>query len=231
MDAVTGPTAASAYSLAHDERRLRVFVLSDVRLYSEGLAALLAAVAAIRVVGASAVDVALSRRLAESVPDVLLVDAAALRASDAVQRLAVEHPAMLVVAYGVSEEPDEVIACAQRGAAGYVPRDASVADLVEVLWSVDRGELLCSPRIASTLFRRVAALGEPGPAPAAALTTREREVIGLIDRGLSNKEIAATLSIEVATVKNHVHHVLEKLDVPRRSAAAARLRSATWRRS
>jgi DNA-binding NarL/FixJ family response regulator len=194
-------------------------------LYSEGLAALLAAEPSVRVVGAGALDEAALTRIIEADPHILLVDATALRRTDFIHRVRAAVPDALVVACGVSEEREEIIACAEQGAAGYVARDASAEDLVNVVRSVERGELPCSPRIAAMLFRRLATPAqtdrtELGPP----LTARERDVIALIDRGLSNKEIAASLGIELATVKNHVHHILEKLDVRRRSAAAARLR-------
>lgn len=80
--------------------------------------------------------------------------------------------------------------------------------------------------MASSLFRCISKLSAAGtPAPASvSLTSREREVIELIDQGCSNKQIARTLSIEVATVKHHVHHLLAKLKVSRRGEAAARFR-------
>lgn len=205
---------------------LRVFVLSDVRLYSEGLAGLLAAVPSIAVVCASAVDAGTVEQILDVHPDVLLVDAVALCRGDIVVRVSTELPALRVVACGVAEEAGEIIACARSGAVGYVARDASAEELVRTVLSVQRGELHCPPRIASVLFRHMSAVAMTEvTAPATSLTAREREVIALIDRGMSNKEIAAALTIEVATVKNHVHHILEKLQVRRRSAAAARLRT------
>jgi len=115
-----------------------------------------------------------------------------------------------------------VLLCAEAGAAGYVPCDGTIDNLVDTIHSVARGELLCSPRIAATLFR---ALHVRVPKPdadrlALTLTAREREIAPLIDRGLSNKEIAAHLRIEAATVKNHVHNLLESF----RSRRAARRR-------
>jgi two-component system, NarL family, nitrate/nitrite response regulator NarL len=77
-----------------------------------------------------------------------------------------------------------------------------------------------------TLAQRMAPAG-----PQARLTSRERGIVALIDEGLSNKQIATRLGIEVCTVKNHVHHVLEKLEVTRRSQAAARLRHSRLIRS
>ncbi|HEX7241600.1 MAG TPA: response regulator transcription factor, partial [Longimicrobiaceae bacterium] len=125
----------------------------------------------------------------------------------------------------IVETEDVVLACAEAGVSGYVSRGASLDDLVGALRSVARGELVCSPHIAGSLFRRVAALSERREAsPAAVLTPREREILGLIDQGLSNKEISRRLRIELSTVKNHVHNLLEKLQVSRRGAAAACLR-------
>ena len=218
-------TATPRDSSKMSEGRLRVFVVSDVRLYSDGLAALLATDPSIEVAGSAALDERGAQRIRAARPDILIVDAIALRSSDFVARLAAELPSMLILACGVREELEEVVACAQCGAAGYVARDASADDLVRIVRSLERGELPCPPRIASMLFRQLAGRSTvPIADPAAALTARERQVIALVDRGLSNKEIAASLSIEVATVKNHVHRVLEKLAVHRRSAAAARLR-------
>jgi DNA-binding NarL/FixJ family response regulator len=212
-----------------DAGLLRVFVLSDVRLYSDGLSTLLAADRETCVVGAAASAESLTyERILDVRPDVLLVDSATLRHGDLVRRVEAVVPEMLVVAFGVAEDLDEVLACARAGARGYVPRQASAEELVRTVRSVARGELPCSPRIAAMLFRQLAAADAVAPASAvAALTYREREVMALVDRGLSNKEIAAELGIEVPTVKNHVHRVLEKLDVRGRSAAAARMRLGT----
>jgi ATP/maltotriose-dependent transcriptional regulator MalT len=82
--------------------------------------------------------------------------------------------------------------------------------------------VLTSPAVAAVLLRRVAALGgERGAGDGPALTRRERQIVGLIGRGLSNKEIAGTLRIELPTVKNHVHNILEKLRVERRAEAVS----------
>jgi DNA-binding NarL/FixJ family response regulator len=98
-------------------------------------------------------------------------------------------------------------------------------DLTATITSVSRDELLCSPRVAAALLRRVGALanGVRRPHATDGLTSRECEILGLIKEGLSNKEIAVRLHIEVATVKNHVHNLLEKLQVASRAEAASRL--------
>jgi DNA-binding NarL/FixJ family response regulator len=144
----------------------------------------------------------------------------------AIRSITTALPEAKVVSLGVAEDDGAVLACAEAGAVGYVPREGSLNDLLAVIESVARGEAVCSPRIAAALLRRVASLAAHRSANQipANLTSREREIVRLIDAGLSNKDIARRLCIEVATVKNHVHNVLEKLHLHRRGEAAAHLR-------
>ena len=110
--------------------------------------------------------------------------------------------------------------------AGYVGRGDSLEDLVAAVESAARGELHCSPKIAGSLVRRVAILaaGRAVVSLQGRLTSREREIARFLEKGLSNKEIATALCIEVATVKNHVHNLLEKLNVHRRTHVAGAVR-------
>jgi DNA-binding NarL/FixJ family response regulator len=204
-------------------------VVSDVRLYRDGLTDSLGRHNSLAIVGtASTSDEAVAQAISLR-PDVVIVDMAMPDSLGTVRCLKKVPQHAAVVAFAVAEVEHAVLACAEAGVAGYVPRDASIEDLVAAVHRAARGEALCSPRIAATLFRRVAALAaelHPVAAAAGQLTGREREIIALIDAGMSNKEIAQRLSIEVATVKNHVHNVLDKLQVNRRGQAAARLRAA-----
>jgi DNA-binding NarL/FixJ family response regulator len=95
-----------------------------------------------------------------------------------------------------------------------------VEELIDVLTRAARDELICSPRIAATLFRRVGSLAGQRDSAEFDLTLREREVLALIREDLANKQIAQQLQIAEATVKNHVHSLLEKLHVKRRAQAA-----------
>jgi DNA-binding NarL/FixJ family response regulator len=207
---------------------IRVVIVSDVRLYREGLAHILAAEPRLAVVG-SASDVQTALRVtAENVPDVALVDMVMAQMDAAVRGLTATAPSVKIVVLGVREIEQDLLVCAEAGVAGYVPRAASVHDLVIALEGVGRGELLCSARTAAALWKRVATLaatasGSESSGGGGGLTPRERETAALLEAGLSNKEIAARLGIEVATVKNHVHNLLEKLDVHRRGQAVARL--------
>jgi two-component system nitrate/nitrite response regulator NarL len=128
----------------------------------------------------------------------------------------------------VPELEQEILECAEAGVAGYVTRNGSLADLIATIESVGRDEIIVSPRVAAALVRRLALLAAErrGPSARRALTSRERDVVMLLEGGLSNKEIAERLCIEVTTVKHHVHNILKKLRVSRRGEAAAKLRGA-----
>lgn len=205
---------------------IRVLVCSDIRIYREGLAEALGRRPRLAVVGTAAcgedcVDAA--RRLD---PAVVLLDMASPGGAATARRLADATPGMRTLALAVAETEDEVVAYAEAGVSGYVTRDQTLDELVAALESVARGEVLCSPRTAAMLLRRVNTLGaarspRAGPAVAPSLTTREREILSLLADGLSNKQIGQRLSVELSTVKNHVHHILEKLGVARRGEAVA----------
>jgi two-component system, NarL family, nitrate/nitrite response regulator NarL len=201
----------------------RVVVVAEIRLYREGLADMLRGEPGMDVAAtASGVDEAV-RALREHEPDVVLIDMAIPDNAWVVRGLVAAVPGTRVVALAVPEVEREVLACAEAGVAGYVPREGSADELVDTLRHAVRGEALCSPAIVGTLFRQVAALAtDRRPRTAVGrLTARERQIMQLVDRGLTNREIASRLGIELSTVKNHIHNILDKLQVRRRAEAAA----------
>ena len=206
---------------------IRVLIVAEIRLYREGLAEMLQGEPEIDVVAiASGADEAV-RELRERQPDVVLLDVAIPENAWLARALMAAVPGARIVALAVPEIEQEVLACAEAGVAGYVTREGSVEDVVAAVSAVARGEVLCSPRMAASLFQRVATLAlERSPASIETrLTNRELEILDLIDQGLSNKEIARRLTIELSTVKNHVHNILDKLNVNRRAEAAAHARA------
>lgn len=203
-----------------------VLVVAATRLYREGLVERLDGARGLRVAGSAAGRDEAIRLCRELRPDIVLLDMSVAQDVHAIRSLA--DAGVRVVAFGVSESEDVVISCAEAGVSGYVGREASLDQLVAILRAVAREEVVCSPRVAGTLLRRVGALARErgaGDGPAQRLTSRETQVVALIDEGLSNKEIAARLNIELATVKNHVHNIIEKLHVSGRGEAAARVRA------
>ena len=205
---------------------IRVLLVSDIRLYREGVEAALARHGGVDVVGAAAGQREARVLATRARPNVALVDMTMPDSIACIRALHNAVPEVRAVALTVAEIESDVVACAEAGVFGYVTRESSLDELVAAIRSVVQGEMLCSPRIAATLVRHVAALAAtPLTRPLATLTGRELQVVALIEEGLSNKEIAGRLLIEAATVKNHVHNILEKLQVPGRTEAAAEVRA------
>ncbi len=121
-----------------------------------------------------------------------------------------------ILMIGVPDTEADIFSCIEvGGVSGYLTKEGSIGDLINNMQAIMRDETLCSPRIASQAFSRIARRASPGKESwsghSAHLTCREVEIVKSIEEGLSNKEIAVRLHIEVSTVKNHVHNILDKL--------------------
>jgi two-component system nitrate/nitrite response regulator NarL len=222
------PDAGAHPSFRADEAPCSVVVIAGLAVYAESVAHQLGGHEGIEVNGATADPGRALHLVREARPDVVLLGMDLPEGVALLRLIAGEHTAARIVALGLDERDGRVIECAEAGIAGYVAPGTRLAALAPLVRSVAAGEAACSPRIAARLLERVAALASAsGPQPpGGALTPREREIVALIDDGLSNKQIARRLGIELATVKNHVHNVLRKLEVSGRAEAAALLRRA-----
>jgi DNA-binding NarL/FixJ family response regulator len=208
---------------------IRVLLVNEMRLVSNVIASVLEDESDIEVVGrAASVDEAPA--LAKE-SDVVLVstrlpDNGALKLTSAI---AEADPSVKVLVLGLGESKERVLRYVEAGADGYVLKNDSVDDLLRHIRAAQRGKALVSPKIAAALMSRVTELAqlfaeiESGISESADLTPREREILELIGQGLTNQEIADRLVIEVGTVKNHVHSILQKLDVSSRQDAASYL--------
>ena len=205
---------ASLYSAS------RIFVVSGLRLLREALRQVLTARGFNDVALLSPADVTDAVLIQRA--DIVVVDVGHPPMMDVVCLLTRREPPLRVIAYGIEEVRQDVLACAAAGAMAYARRDCTADELSDVIDRVQRDELLCSPHVAALLFRGHGSHPSSAErAPLLQLTMRERQVLAQIDLGLSNQEIAGHLNITVATVKHHVHRVLTKLGVRRRWAAAA----------
>jgi DNA-binding NarL/FixJ family response regulator len=163
----------------------------------------------------------LETRTAKFCADIGLFDVTSRSVFSVARRVKTMSPDMPIVAVAVPEVADQVLACVDAGFCAYVPRNASPSELLDTVERALRGETLCDPRIARTLFDELARR-RPVPTHGSidALTPREIEIAKLLGIGTGNREIAAQLHLSVATIKNHVHSVLHKLHVERRSQVA-----------
>lgn len=160
-------------------------------------------------------------------PDIVLLDVGAHLALKTARALRARDAAVRLVAIGLEEHPAQVLPWAMVGATGLVARTASVDELLSTLIGVARGEAPCSSGMTGALLRGVGTSSNVmlDERSSTELTSREREVARLVADGHSNKEIAAHLQIQPGTVKCHVHIIIRKLGVSRRTQVAAKL----WR--
>jgi DNA-binding NarL/FixJ family response regulator len=162
----------------------------------------------------------------DSRPDIFLVEASAplRRCLEQVKCLQTIVPGCKTIILGVPDTDEAILACIEvGGASGYVLDNGSFDDVVRNIRAVAAGETICSPHVANLAFARVSALARQanviGANQPQYLTRREQDIIESIEKGLCNKEIAVRLGIEVSTVKNHVHNILDKLKLQDRRSA------------
>lgn len=191
---------------------MRVLVVTEIRLYRDGVADALERlpdVDQVLTAATPAAAVVTARRIG---CDVVLLDMTIPDSTSTARSLVTARPSVKVVALGVPEDGPEVVACAEVGVAGYVSRDASLEDLGEALRSAIKGEVACSGKVAAGLIRHIARQAHSSHLAQVQvqLTHRERDVLRLLESGMTNKEIARALDIQLSTVKNHMHSLLSK---------------------
>lgn len=190
-------------------------VVSDVLLYREGLAAGLAGLGEFgRVVPVAAGELP---ALLESLrPDVMFIDVSRRDSCEAARLARRIVPRLLVIGFGMTSD-EEGMAGAEAGMTGFVDHDGTIEDLNRTARRALRGVPVCPAPLMSRLLQRVEQMASlPSAGGGGQLTRRERQIASLVETGLSNKEIAGRLNISPATVKNHVHMILDKLNLPRR---------------
>ncbi len=204
---------------------IRVLIVDDHALFRRGLELVLGGEPDIEIVGEAADGMEGVQRAAELEPDVVLMDVRMPGASgvEAARQIRVAQPGVKVVMLTVSEDEEDLFAAVRAGASGYLLKEVSIDEVADAVRAVQRGHSLISPSMASKLLVEFNVLSrrvqeQHGNAPR--LTDRELQVLRLIARGMSNKEIATDLVIAENTVKNHVRNILEKLQLRSRMEAA-----------
>jgi two-component system, NarL family, nitrate/nitrite response regulator NarL len=191
---------------------VKVLVVTEIRLYRDGVAEALRRLDDVEVAATASTGVAAVLKAVGTKCDVVLLDMALADSTEAVASLLAAKPDLKVVALGVPEEGPEVVTFAEAGVCGYISRDASLSEVGDVLRCAVRGEASLSGKIAAGLLKHIAfhARMTKTGCSTQQLTPREREVVQLLQSGMTNRQIARALDLELSTVKNHVHNVLTK---------------------
>jgi DNA-binding NarL/FixJ family response regulator len=209
-----------------DDDVIRVLIADDQALFRRGLYVVLGTEENIEVVAEAEDGEQAIAKAEEMAPDVVLMDVRMPRVNgiEAAQRIREVLPSTKILMLTVSDEEDDLYEAIKAGANGYLLKEISVEEVATAIRSVVQGQSLISPSMASKLLnefnslaRQAAEKKEQLPAPV--LTTRELEVLKLVARGMSNRDVADQLYISENTVKNHVRNILEKLHLHSRMEA------------
>jgi len=203
---------------------IHVYLLSENRLLRETLTRFINKKNNVRVVGASAFSSLAIDQIIAATPDVLLSDTADHALSDlqVIPEVLKAIPRVKVVMFGMETDKQTFLRSVQQGVMGYVLKDASTAEVLEAIRAVSNQEAVCPVRLQRCLFEFVAGRSEPMPSfhikRHLGLSRREQQLVQMIGRGLTNKEIASQLNLSEQTIKNHVHSMLGKLGATDRLA-------------
>jgi DNA-binding NarL/FixJ family response regulator len=204
---------------------IRVLLADPHALFRRGVRLVLEDEADIEVVGETGDGLDAVERIVDLMPDLVLMDVGMPGVSgiEATRQVRALVPSVKVAILTVSERDEDLFAAVRAGATGYLLKEVSIEELPEAVRAVARGHSLISPTMASRLLTEFNVLSrrveeERGNVPR--LSDRELEVLRLVARGLSNREIATELVIAENTVKNHVRNILEKLQLRSRMEAA-----------
>jgi DNA-binding NarL/FixJ family response regulator len=209
---------------------IRVFLLIENRLLREALVRLFRKRPDLLVVGQSGQDDATARDVSDSKCDVLVI--ATFQTTWLPTNFALANVGQLglkTVLIGMDADEEQFMAAVRSGVTGYLLKEASASDVVGAVRAVFRGEAVCPPQLCSTLFRFVAQKAREMPlqnsTPKPDLTLRQQQLVTLVAKGLTNKEIASHLNLSEFTVRNHIHRILKQVDAETRSEAVETIRA------
>ncbi|WP_328471101.1 response regulator transcription factor [Actinoplanes sp. NBC_00393] len=198
--------------------QLRVLIVDDDDLMRAGLRAVLSSDDSIDVIGEAADGREAVTLAADTTPDVVLMDVRMpqLDGIAATRELSETVPATRVLMLTTFEDDDYVFGALSAGASGFLLKRTRPEQLIEAIHTIAAGESLLSPSVTRTVIDQMSAAAPPDPAMVRrlqGLTARERDVLALVARGLSNVEIATKLYVEESTIKTHMKRILAKLDL------------------
>jgi two-component system nitrate/nitrite response regulator NarL len=201
---------------------IRVLLVDDHTLFRSGVKALLSRHPDFEVVGEAAEGLDGVKRAKALKPDVILLDLhmPGTPGKDALKLMIEEVPEAKVLMLTVSEDADDLIETLRAGATGYLLKNINTETLLESIRKAAEGEAVVSPQMTSKLVRGLKTPAKTDASEKDKLSPREREILALLSKGASNKEIARSLELAESTVKIHVQHILRKLNLTSRVQAA-----------
>jgi len=218
MDRVKSDTAA---------RAVRIFLLVGNRLLRDTLLRLFRKPSDVSIVGQGSPSATPSTDVKESNCDVILADSIPASSSGDAGPHGIPGAELLLV--GMEDDEDQFLSAVRAGSSGYLLKDASAADVLSAVRSVSRGEAVCPPRLCLSLFKWVADesrdISRRDPDSRPSLTMRQQQLVSLVARGLTNKEIASELNLSEFTVKNHLHRIMKQVDAESRHEAVESARA------
>ena len=205
--------------------RIRILLVDDHILFRKGLAGILAEEPSFQVVGEAASGGEAIEKAKELMPDIILMDISMpeMDGLEATRRIKTELPAARIVILTVSDEDQNLFEAVKWGAQGYLLKNVEPRALFNTLQAVARGEAVIPRAMAAKVlgeFVRLARQPTQTPRSGANLSPREKEVLGLLTQGKTNKEIAAAMAVAENTVKSYLKNILEKLHLENRVQAA-----------
>lgn len=202
---------------------VRVAVVDDQELFRRGMTMLLGIEEGIEVVGEASNGAEGVELVVSTAPDVVLLDVRMPKQSGIEACVAIKAavPATKIIMLTVSDEEADLYEAVKSGASGYLLKDSSIEEVAQGIRVVADGQSLISPSMAAKLIDEFKTMSKPDrdTGPALKLTERELEVLRLVAKGLSNRDVATQLAISENTVKNHVRNILEKLQLHSRMEA------------
>jgi len=199
---------------------VRVVLADDHPLFREGVANTLADLGDFEVVGQGASATDAVNLVQNLLPDLVLLDISMPGSGiEAARRINLTCPVVKIVMLTVSEQDDDVMAALKAGARGYVLKGVGGEELVRVLHAIYNGDSYVSPSLAARLLAEMQPSGSAHEQDPSDLTAREEQILRLVARGLSNREVGQELQLQEKTVKHYMTNILQKLQVRNRVEA------------